>query len=303
MSHTDTLIVITGPTATGKSALAVDVAETLGTEILSADSRQIYRHMPIVTAVPTPEEQSRVAHHFVEILEPHEYYSAALYEEQALSKARGLIADRGVAVAVGGSMMYIDALCHGIDELPAIPEEIRQQLRHRLDNDGPEAILATLRELDPAYYAQVDRKNLKRVVHAVEICLAAGVPYSSLRTGRRRQRGFKVLKYMLDAPRDLLFERINRRVERMVEAGLAQEAEALSPMRHLNALNTVGLKEMFMWMDGLMDFDTAVARIKKNTRVYAKKQLTWFRRDPEITRLDITAGGNPLDRILADLAR
>lgn len=294
-----TLIVITGPTASGKSDLAVEVARRLGTEIVSADSRQIYRGIPIVTASPTAEQLAAVPHHLVGVLGLEEYYSASCFEQDALRILDGIFSRSDYAVACGGSMMYIDALCHGIDALPTVPDDIRQGLKSELDARGPEWLLGELRRLDPAYYAEVDRKNLKRVFHAVEICLAAGAPYSSLRTGRKAERPFRVLKFGLSLPREQLFARINARVDKMVEAGLEAEARRVYELRHLNSLNTVGLKEMFQYFDGEMDFATAVARIGKNTRVYAKKQLTWFRRDALIRWLD--ADADPLGVILSVL--
>ncbi len=284
--HEPTLIVITGPTASGKSALAVDVAEHLGTEIISADSRQIYKGIPIVTAMPNDEERTRIRHHLVDILPLQAYYSAAEFERDALQLTRELLAEKGVAVACGGSMLYVDALCHGIDELPTVPPAIRDALKEQHDALGDEWLLDQLRELDPEYYDVVDRRNIKRVFHAVEIIQAAGTTYTSLRTGLRHQRDFRILKVLLDPPRDILFDRINRRVDAMVNAGLEEEARSVYHMRHLNSLNTVGLKEMFAWFDGTMDRTTAIERIKRNTRVYAKKQITWRKRETDWIRLE-----------------
>lgn len=288
---------ISGPTASGKSALAVDVAARLGAEIISADSRQIYRGIPIVTAVPTPEERGGVVHHFIERLPLDAYYSAAEYEREALGVTRRLLARDGVAVACGGSMMYVDALCHGIDELPTVPAALRSRLQEQVVANGPEWLLGELERLDPEYHEAVDRKNLKRVFHAVEVTLAAGRPYSSLLTGRRSEREFRIVKVLLEAPRDLLFDRINSRVDAMVASGLEEEARSVWPLRHLNSLNTVGLKEMFAWFEGTMDRATAIARIKKNTRVYAKKQITWRREETDWHRLDIRllSAGKVLD--------
>lgn len=283
-----TLIVITGPTASGKSALAVDVAERLGTEIISADSRQIYRGIPIVTAMPTDEERARVPHHLIDMLPLDAYYSAAEFETDALRIGRRLLSERGTVVVCGGSMMYVDALCNGIDDLPTVPDGIRLGLKAELDERGTEWLLAELERLDPEYHAAVDRRNTKRVFHAVEIIRASGRTYSSLRTGVRKEREFNMLKIYLDGPRDVLFDRINRRVDAMVATGLEQEAQRVYPLRHLNSLNTVGLKEMFAWLDGTMDRATAIERIKKNTRVYAKKQITWRKRDNDYMRLDLS---------------
>lgn len=276
------LYVITGPTASGKSALAIELARLLGTEIIGADSRQIYQGIPICTAAPTPEERAAVKHHLVEFLPLDRYYSASMYEEDALRIARELMARNGTAVVCGGSMMYVDALCHGIDELPTVPDEIRQRLKEKCEARGAEWLLGELERLDPEYYRKVDRNNLKRVFHAVEIILASGKSYTSQRTGVRKQREFDIRKICVDMDREELFARINRRVDAMVAAGLEEEARRVYPQRHLNSLNTVGFKEMFAWFEGRMERTEAIERIKKNTRVYAKKQLTWWKRDPEI---------------------
>lgn len=283
-----TLIVITGPTASGKSALAIETALRFGTEIISADSRQIYSGIPIATAMPSPEELAAVPHHLINMLPLDAYYSAALYEEAALKIARKIMDEKGTAIVCGGSMMYVDALCHGIDELPTVPDSIRAELENDLKEKGDEWLRDELRKLDPEYYSKVDLLNTKRVFHAVEIIRTAGKPYTLLRTGERRKRPFRILKYMLAPDRPTLFERINSRVDAMVKAGLEEEARRVYPLKHLNSLNTVGLKEMFAWFDGTMDYVTAIERIKKNTRVYAKKQLTWWARDNDIIPLDST---------------
>lgn len=280
-----TLYVITGPTASGKSALAIETALRLGTEVINADSRQVYRGIPIVTAMPTADERAAVRHHLLDFLPLTEYYSAARFEEDALRVAEDLMGRYGAAVVCGGSMMYVDALCHGIDELPTVPDAVRSGLMREHAELGDEWLLGELERLDQEYYAAVDRRNMKRVFHAVEIIRASGRTYTSQRTGTRKEREFRVEKIMIDMPRDVLFDRINRRVDMMVEAGLEEEARRVYSQRHLNSLNTVGLKEMFAWFDGTMDRHTAIERIKKNTRVYAKKQLTWWARDPEIKRI------------------
>ena len=283
-----TLIVITGPTASGKSALAVEVARLLDTEIISADSRQIYKGIPIVTAVPTEEERGGVKHHLLEILELDGYYSASEFEQDSLRIAEGLFQERDYVVVCGGSMMYVDALCNGIDDIPTVPKEIRENLMDDWRKEGDEWLLQRLAEIDPRHYEKVDRKNMKRVFHAVEVSLAAGTPYSSLLTGIKRERPFRILKVCLDGEREILFDRINRRVLEMVEAGLEEEARRVEHLRHLNSLNTVGLKEMFAMFDGLMTREEAISRIQKNTRVYAKKQITWHKRDKEMLRLDLS---------------
>lgn len=274
-----TLVVITGPTGVGKTAVAIRLARDLGTEIVSADSRQIFRDIPIGTAAPTSDELAAVRHHFVGILGLDEYYSAAQFEEDALAVIGRLFLTHDYVVMCGGSMMYVDAVCKGIDQLPTISDDVRRDVARRLAEDGADAMREELRRLDPVYYEQVDLNNVKRVAHAVEICLQAGKPYSSLRTGAVKQRPFRIVKIGLNLPRQELFDRINRRVEKMVEEGLVEEARRVYPLRHLNSLNAVGYKEMFAYFDGTMDFPTAVARLQKNTRVYAKKQLTWYAKD------------------------
>ncbi len=272
------LIVVTGPTASGKTDLAVRLALEHDTEIISADSRQIYCGIPIVTAIPDMDQRMGVTHHLMEMLPLDAYYSAAMFEEDALRIAHEIWKYRDVAIVCGGSMMYVDALIHGIDELPTVPDKIRFPLMDEWKEKGDDWLRDRLKALDPDYYRQVDLANMKRVFHAVEICMTAGVTYTSLRTGKRKTRDFEIEKIVIEMPREELFGRINRRVLRMVDAGLEEEARRVYPNRHLNSLNTVGLKEMFAYFDGLMDYDTAVARIQKNTRVYAKKQLTWLAR-------------------------
>lgn len=294
-----TLIVITGPTGIGKSATAIDLAQRLSTEIISADSRQVYKGIPIITAAPTEEERSIVPHHLVDFLELDEYYSASLFEQQALSLLDQIFRRSDYAVVCGGSMMYVDALCNGIDELPTIPDNIRQQLMQEHADNGNDWLLQRLEQLDPVYYNQVDRQNTKRVFHAVEICLASGRPYSSLRTGTRRSRPFRIIKTALTADRQLIFDRINLRVEKMLEMGMLNEARSVYHLRHLNSLNTVGFKEMFRYIDGEWDLPTAIARMQKNTRVYAKKQMTWYQRDPLIHWIDASAQATPTEQILA----
>lgn len=277
-----TLIVVTGPTGSGKTDLAIKLALHYGCHILSADSRQLYREIPIGTAAPTAEQLALVPHHFVGTLSLEDYYSAAQYEEDVLNLLPQLWETNDYVVMCGGSMMYVDAITKGIDDIPTITPEVREKAMAMYQEGGIELLRSTLLELDPVYYNQVDLNNHKRLVHAIEIIMQAGVPYSSLRTGRAKQRPFRIVKMSLNYDREVLFNRINRRVDAMVEAGLEQEARSVYHLRHLNSLNTVGYKEMFAYFDGEMDYDTAVARIGKNTRVYAKKQLTWYKRDADM---------------------
>ena len=283
------VVVVTGPTASGKTALALDIASALRCDIISADSRQIYRELPIGTAAPTAAEQARVRHHLVGCKSVTEGYSAAAFESDALRILGDMFASgRRVAVVCGGSMMYVDALVRGIDDMPSISDAVRDRVLSFYHEQGLKALLAWLETIDPAMHAVVDRRNPKRVIHAVEICLQAGVPASSLRTGQPKLRPFRVLKLCIDMPRELLFARINARTDAMMAAGFIDEARRMLPYRHCNALNTVGYKELFASFDGTMDLPVAVARIAKNTRVYAKKQLTWLARDSDVVRLDAT---------------
>ena len=278
----NTLVVITGPTGVGKTDTAISIAQALSAEIISADSRQLYRDIPIGTAAPTAQQQAIVPHHFVGTLALDEYYSAAQFESDVMQLLPALFKRSPYAVMCGGSMLYIDAVCKGIDDIPTVSDEIRAQVYAQYEQHGLDYMLAQLQELDPEHYRVVDKKNYKRVVHAVEICLQAGQPYSSLRTNSTKERPFRIIKIGLNLPREQLFDRINRRVVAMVEAGLIEEARKVYPLRQLNSLNTVGFKELFAYFDGTMDYDTAVARIQKNTRVYAKKQLTWYAKDNDM---------------------
>lgn len=276
------LVVVTGPTASGKTSLAIELACRYGTEIVSADSRQIFKDLPIGTAAPTQVERSRAFHHLVGTHPLDAYYSAAVFEQDALRILDGIWAQHRVAVVCGGSMMYIDALTKGIDDMPTVTDATRAYVLNLLETQGLDAVLAQLDILDPEYAAVVDRANTRRVVHAVEICLQAGVPYSSLRTGRSRQRPFDVLTFAIDRPREELFARINARVDAMVAEGLEDEARRAFAQGSFNSLNTVGYKEMAAYFAGEMTQEEAIARIGKNTRVYAKKQLTWLKRDPSV---------------------
>ena len=276
------LIVLLGPTAVGKTELSLQLAERLGCPIISADSRQLYRDMVVATAAPTREQLARVPHYFIGTLALTDYYSAACYEEEAMALMQELFAHHDTLLLTGGSMMYIDAVCNGIDEIPTISDEVRRAVVTRYEEAGLDVMLEELLRLDPDFYEKVDRRNPKRVIHAVEICRMTGQPYSSLRTETKKERPFDIVKIGLTRPRAELYERINSRVDAMMRDGLEAEARRLYPYRHLNALNTVGYKEMFAYFDGTYDLPTAVEKIKRNTRVYARKQMTWFRRDDTI---------------------
>lgn len=281
-----TLVIVTGPTGSGKTDLAIEIAESLHTEIVSADSRQIYRGIPIGTAVPSADQLARVRHHLIECLDLDQYYSAACFEEDALKILDSIWRDNDYAVMCGGSMMYIDAVTKGIDNLPTISPEIRDKALKIYTDGGIPALIDTLRNLDPEYLSTCDPNNHRRLVHAIEITMQAGIPYSSLRSGAVKQRPFRIIKLAINHPRDILFNRINMRVEAMIEAGMEEEARRVYPLRHLNSLNTVGYKELFAMMDGSMPREVAIPRIAKNTRVYAKKQLLWLSKDPSVILLD-----------------
>ena len=251
--------------------------------IINADSRQLFREMQIGTAAPTQDELRMARHEFVGTLGLEDYYSASMFEQDVLTFLEGHYKSADMALMSGGSMMYIDAVCNGIDDIPTIRDDIRQLMKQRLHDEGLEALCEELRRLDPEHYEVVDRKNTRRVVHALEICHQTGLTYTSFRTRQKKERPFHIVKIGLNRPREELYERINLRVDRMMEQGLLEEARQLYPMRHLNALNTVGYKELFAYMDGVWPLDEAVERIKGNTRRYARKQLTWFKRDEDVT--------------------
>jgi len=277
-----TLIVITGPTAVGKTELCLDIAKELGIPIINADSRQIYRELKIGTAAPTEAQLRQVRHYFVGTLGLTDYYSASMYEEQVMQLLPELFQSSDYALLTGGSMMYIDAVCNGIDDIPTVDDHTRNTLKQRLASEGLEVLCEELRRLDPEHWEIVDKKNPRRVVHALEICLMTGRTYTSFRTNAHKERPFRIVKIGLNRERDIIYDRINRRVDQMMRDGLLDEARSLYHLRHLNALNTVGYKEMFTHLDGTWTLDEAVERLKGNTRRYARKQLTWFKRDPQM---------------------
>ncbi|NLE31448.1 MAG: tRNA (adenosine(37)-N6)-dimethylallyltransferase MiaA [Bacteroidales bacterium] len=277
-----TLVVLTGPTGIGKTSLSLDLAEWLGSPIVSCDSRQFYREMHIGTAAPSSTELDRVPHHFVGHLSIHDYYSAARFESEVLQLLEtALFPQHDTVLMTGGSMLYIDAVCKGIDDMPDVDPLLRQQLQERWHQEGLQPLLAELERLDPVYAATVDRNNPKRVLHGLELCLLTGRPYSSFRRQTPKERPFNLIKLCLDMDRKVLYQRIDKRVEQMMAQGLLEEARGLLPHRGLNALNTVGYKELFAYFDGLCSLDEAVKHIQFNTHKYARKQLTWFRRDPD----------------------
>lgn len=274
----NTLFVILGPTGVGKTDLSIEVASMLGTSVISCDSRQIYRELSIGVASPSPEQLAAVKHYFIATRSVDEHYSAGQYELDALPIIESEIAANGCAVMVGGSMLYIDAVCRGIDDIPTIDEELRRSVRRIYDEQGIEEVRRRLRLLDPQHYAEVDLRNVKRMLHALEVCYQTGQPFSKLRTGSVKRRSFEIVKIGLDCPREVLYDNIDHRVLKMIRQGLEREVRLVSDKRHLNALNTVGYKEMFAYLDGEYDLDRAIELIQRNTRHYAKKQLLWFKR-------------------------
>ncbi len=277
-----TLVILLGPTGVGKTELCLSLAEELNTEIVSCDSRQFFRELKIGTAAPTEAQMQRVKHHLVGNLSIFDYYSCGRFEIDALKKLDELFQSKEVVLMTGGSMLYIDAICKGIDDIPNVDQELRDSLHERYANEGIDNILAELKLLDPEYYDMVDKKNHKRIIHALEICLTSGKTFSSFRKETAKERPFDIIKIGLNLPREELYERINRRVDIMFEEGLMEEAKTYYPHRNLNSLNTVGYKELFEYFDGNWDLDFAKNMIKQNSRRYAKKQLTWFNRDKDI---------------------
>ena len=281
----NTLIVITGPTAVGKTALCLGIAKHYDIPIINADSRQIYRDMRIGTASPTKSQLAEVKHFLVGKLNLTDYYSASMFEQDVLEILKQQFSgpdSKNIALLTGGSMMYIDAVCNGIDDIPTIEDEVRENLKKRLEEEGLERLCEELRLLDPEYYNIVDKKNTRRVIHGLEICYQTGKTYTSFRKRDKKERPFNIIKIALNREREELYCRINKRVDQMIEEGFIDEARSLYGLRELNSLNTVGYKELFDYFDGIYSLEEAIERIKGNTRRYARKQLTWFKRDPEV---------------------
>ena len=276
-----TLIVVTGPTAVGKTALCIDIAKHYGIPIINADSRQIYRELRIGTATPTEEQLRSVKHYFVRSISIDDYYNASMYEQDVLALLNQF-KQSPIQLLTGGSMMYIDAVCNGIDDIPTVREDIREEMKRRYVEEGLEALCEDLKRLDPEHYAVVDKQNHRRVIHALEICYQTGTTYTSFRKQEKKQRPFQIVKIGLNRDREELYQRINQRVDQMMADGLLDEVKSLQDKRSNNALNTVGYKEMFTYLDGTWSLEEAVERMKGNTRRYARKQLTWFKRDEEM---------------------
>lgn len=306
-----TLVLILGPTGVGKTELSLRVAEHFGSPILSCDSRQIYRAIPIGTAAPTAEEQARVKHYFIATHELNEDYNAGQYERDAIALMEELFRAHDILVMTGGSMLYADAVCNGLDDLPAVPDKIRKEVTRLYQEKGLVWLQSEVQRLDPAYWNEVDRQNPARLIHCVELCLTTGKPYSSLLskkpTANSRQpitnRPFRILKIGLERPREELYDRINRRVEQMIADGLVEEAKAVWPMRHLNSLQTVGYRELFAHFDGEYDLARAIELIQQNSRHYAKRQMTWFRRDNTIHWLNANDTYEKNIHLIDDLLR
>ena len=281
MPHT--LIVLIGPTGVGKTELSLSIAKKYNTCIVSSDSRQLYADLKIGTAAPTPQQLAQVPHHFIGTLQLTDYYSAAQYEAECMALLEKLFQKHDTVLLTGGSMMYVDAVCKGIDDIPTVDAETRAHLQQRYEEEGLEKLCAELKIIDPEYYRIVDLKNPKRVVHALEICYMTGKTYTSFRTRSCKERPFRIIKIGLKRDREELYDRINRRVDMMMEEGLLEEAKKVYPYKHLNSLNTVGYKEIFKYLDGEWTLDFAIEKIKQNSRIYSRKQMTWFKRDEDIT--------------------
>lgn len=282
MNDKKTLIVLIGPTGVGKTDLSIKIAEKYGSPIISADSRQLYSDLKIGTAAPTEEYLKRVKHYFVGTLKLTDYYSAAQYESEVISLLEELFKTNDTILLTGGSMMYIDAICKGIDDIPTVDNETRQMMMEKYEKEGLERLCAELKLLDPEYYSIVDLKNPKRVIHALEICYMTGKTYTSFRTGNKKQRPFDIIKIGLCRDREELYDRINKRVDIMINDGLVDEVKSVYQYKNLNSLNTVGYKEIIQYLEGNCTLEFAIEKIKQNSRIYSRKQMTWFKRDYEI---------------------
>lgn len=282
------LLVLLGPTGVGKTEWSIRIAEHLGTPIVSADSRQLYKGLTIGTAAPTKEQLDRVPHHLVAFLSPEDYYSASEYEHEAISTINRLHEKHDTVVLTGGSMMYIDAVCKGIDIMPTIDQQLRDEVYQLYKDKGLDPIRQKLRLLDPIFYNEVDLKNPKRVIHALEVCLMTGKPYSSFRKNSIKERPFKIIRVGFNRPREELYQRINQRVDIMIQDGLMEEARQFYPIKYLNSLNTVGYKELFQYFDGNWTESIAIDKVKQHSRNYARKQLSWFNRDKDIHWIDLS---------------
>lgn len=278
----NSLVVLIGPTAVGKTDASLAIAAYLGCPIISADSRQMYKGMEIGTAMPGKEELTRHKHYFVGQLTPGDYYSAARYEEEVMSLLEKEFPHHPTMLMSGGSMMYIDAVCNGIDDIPTVDDVTRAMVLDKYEREGIEKLSDELRILDPEYYREADIKNPKRVMHALEICYMTGKRYSSFRKRQKKERPFRIIKIGLQRDREELYERINRRVDMMIEQGLIEEVKSFSHLKHHNSLNTVGYKEIFKYLDGEWTLPFAIEKIKQNTRIYSRKQVTWYRKDEDI---------------------
>ena len=289
------LIAVVGPTAIGKTALGIKLANHFNTEILSADSRQFFKEMTIGTAVPDEDELAAATHHFIQHISIEEEYNVGLFEQETIQKLEELFKKHDVVIMVGGSGLYVDAVINGLDKFPDVDPEIRASLRAQLEADGIEALQQQLQKLDPEHYEKIDLHNKQRLVRALEICIGTGKPYSSFLAKNTIKRPFQSLKIGLQADRQLIYDRINRRVDHMIEKGLIAEAEALYPKKELNALQTVGYRELFSYFAEDFDLETAIEEIKKNTRRFAKRQLTWYRKDGSIVWFEYNT---PLEEIV-----
>ena len=281
------LIIIAGPTAVGKTSYAIELAKKYNTEIISTDSRQFYRELQIGTAAPTKEELEAAPHNFIGNLSIHDYYNVSIYEKEAVARITEIFKTKDVVIAVGGSGLYIDALCYGIDELPDAEPKLRQEIKDKFAKHGIEYLQDEVRKLDPDYFAVADINNHKRLQRALEVCIQTGKTYSSQRTERKQKRDFEIEKIVLNMPREILYQRINKRVDIMIEDGLIEEVKGLIPNKDLNALNTVGYKELFQYFDGKISLEQAITDIKTHSRRYAKRQITWFKRYDDFKWIDL----------------